>query len=253
MQKSLFLVLFVALLTSRCTTVVFEKPIPFKAAAVDKCPTSLVGQFMDEKSEDKPHLLQEVIVFESPMSHQLFVYEYRQFATEDLKNFPNFEVKNNVLIEHIKVTLQSNQTSKDSIVKTDILQTKTGYQTIKQLNYSLDFKTKTIIQNPDSKDADEKKGTFDMRQKGDTYFLNIKDLITEGYWFVILLTPNDNQLTVNMLSQMKEEGKEDVEAIMPLTKLDDDTYLAKPTDAQLEAFIKHPEAGEVTVYKRIKQ
>ncbi len=252
MQKSLYLVLFVALLTSRCTTLVFEKPIPYKAAAVDKCPPTLVGQFLDEKSEEKPHLLQEVVVFESPMPHQLFVYEYRQFATEDLKNFPNFEVKNNVLIEHINVASQENQTSKDSIVKTDLLRTETGYQTIKQLNYSLDFKTKTIIQNPDSKDADEKEGTFDMRQQGDTYFLNIKDLVIEGYWFVVMLTPKENDLTINMLSQMKEENQPDVEAIMPLTKLTDDTYFAKPTEAQLEAFLKYPEAGDVSVYKRIK-
>lgn len=249
MQKSLYLVLFVALLTSRCTTIVFEKPIPYKATAVDKCPTLLVGQFLDEKSTDKPHLMQEVIVFESPMPHQLFVYEYRQFAAEDLKNFPNFEVKNNVLIEHIK---EGNQINNDSIVKTDLLRTKTGYQTAKQLNYTLDFKTKTIIQNPDSKDADEKKGTFDMRQQGDTYFLNIKDLVIEGYWFVVMLTPNDNELKINMLSQMKEESKEDVDALMPLTKLNDDTYFAKPTDAQLDAFLKYPEAGDVSVYKRIK-
>ncbi len=253
MQKSLYLVLFVALLTSRCTTIVFEKPIPAKATLINKCPTSFVGQFVEEKSDETPHLLQEVISFESPLGHQWFVYEYKQIAEAELKDFPTFEVKNNVLlVEHIKVTLKDKETSKDSTVETPVLRTKTGYQTTKRLAYSLDFKTKTIIQYPEPKDNDEKTGTFDMRQKGDTYYLNIKGLENNDYWYVILLTPKGDELTINMLSQIKEEKEEEVNAIMPLTKLDDDTYLAKPTDEQLEAFIKHPEAGEVTVYKRIK-
>jgi hypothetical protein len=253
MQKSLFLVLFVAFLTSRCSMVVFEKPIPAKATLIDKCPTSLVGQFVEQKSDSTPHLLQEVIAFESPLTHQWFVYEYSQIEQSDLKNYPNFEVKNNVLIEHIKKSQKDFATSKDSIVETPLVRTKTGYQTIKRLTYSLDFKTKTITQYPESKDTDVKIGTFDMRQKGDTYYLNIKGLENEDYWYVILLTPKSDELRINMLSQIKEEKEEEINAIMPLTKLDDDTFLAKPTDEQLEAFIKHPDTGEVTVYKRLKQ
>ncbi len=252
MQKSLYLVLFVALLTSRCTTLVFEKPIPDKATSVDKCPPTLVGQFVEQKSDSAPHLLQEVITFESPLAHQWFVYDYKQFADADLTNFPTFEVKNNVLIEHIKVTLKDNETSKDSIIETPVMRTKTGYQTTKHLSYGLDFKTKTIIEYPEPKDTDEKTGTFEMRQKGDTYYLNIKGLVSNDYWYVVLLTPTDEQLTVNMLSQFNKENEKDVNDIMPLTKLDDDTYLAKPTEAQLQAFLKYPEAGDVSVYKRIK-
>ncbi len=250
MQKSLYFVLFVALLTSRCTTLVFEKPLPFKAATVDKCPTILVGQFVEEKAT--PHLQQEIISFETITPNQLSVYQYKQFADEDLKNFPTFEVKNNVLIEHIKVTLKGSKTTKDSIAETPVLRTKTGYQTAKHLAYGLDFKTKTITQYPDPKDTEKKTGSFDMRQKGETYYLNVKDLVIEGYWFIVMLTPKDNQLTINMLSQFNDANEEDVNNIMPLTKLDDETYLAKPTERQLEAFLKYPEAGEVSIYKRIK-
>ena len=252
MQKSMCLVLFVALFTSSCTTIVFEKPIPLKATVIDKCPTTLVGQFVEEEST-KPHLLREVISFESPNTNQLSVYQYKQFDTEDLKNFPTFEIKNNVLIEHIKVTVKDSEITKDSTNETPVLRTKTGYQTAKQLAYGLDFKTKTITQYPEPKETDEKVGKFEMRKQGETYYLNVKGLVTEDYWYVVLLTPTAQQLTINMLSQFDDANEEDVNSIMPLTKLDDDTYLAKPAETQLEAFLKYPEVGEVSFYKRIKR
>ena len=254
MQKSLYFVLFLAFFTSRCTTLEFEKPIPFKAVSIDKCPEMLIGQFMEQKEDVQPQLLQEILSFESPKPNQWFIYEYKQFDDKDLKDFTTFEVKNNVLIEHVKVPMNDSETSKDSIVETSILRTEKGYQTAKLLGYSLDFSTKTITQYPDPTDkkVEIKTGTFDMRQKGSTYYLNVKGLVTEDNWYVVMLTPTSVVLTINMLSQFDDKKEKDVNAIMPLTKIGDDTYLAKPTAAQLEAFLKYPEAGDVTIYKRLK-
>ncbi len=254
MQKSLYFVLFFAVFTSRCTTLEFEKPIPFKAVSIDKCPEMLVGQFMEQKENAEPKLLQEVISFESPKPHQWFIYVYKQLADEDLKNFSSFEIKNDVLIEHIKVTLENSKIGKDSIVETPISKTKTGYKTAEFLAYKLDFTTKTIIQYPEATDTDSeiKTGTFDMRQKGNTYYLNVKGLVTPDYWYVVMFTPTAELLTINMLSQFNSDKEKDINAIMPLTKLDDETYLAKPTEAQLNAFLKYPEVGEVSFYKRLK-
>ena len=254
MQKSLYFVLFLAFFTSRCTTLEFEKPIPFKAVSIDKCPEMLVGQFMEQKENAEPQLLQEILSFESPKPHQWLVYEYKQFNDKDLKNFPTFEVKNNLLIQHIKAPLNDGETSKDSIVETPIQRTEKGYQTAKQLGYSLNFSTKTITQYPEPTDKETgiKTGTFDMRQKGDTYYLNVKGLVTEDNWYVVMFTPTVELLRVNMLSQFSSDHEKDVNVIMPLTKIDDNTYLAKPTEAQLNAFLKSPEAGEVSIYKRLK-
>ena len=90
MQKSLYLVLFVAFFTSRCTTLEFEKPIPFKAVSIDECPTTLVGQFVEQKEDAQPPLLQEILSFESPKPHQWLIYAYRQFDAEDFKSWKVF-------------------------------------------------------------------------------------------------------------------------------------------------------------------
>ncbi len=255
MQKSLFLVLFVAFISSHCTMIVFEKPIPSQATMIDKCPDELLGQFVEDNKDTLPHLLQEVLSFESPKPNQWLIYGYGQFSSDDLKNFPAYTLKNNVLTQHIKVELKENESSNDSIVETPVIWTKTGYQTTKHLAFGLDFTTKTITEYPDNKENEVKTGTFEMRKKGDTFYLNTSGLITplDKYWFIVLFTPKDERLTINMLSQMNKEKEAVINTIMPMTKIDDDAYLAKPTDEQLEAFIKHPEAGEVTVYKRIKQ
>ena len=254
MQKSLYLVLFVAFFTSRCTTLEFEKPIPFKAVSIDKCPEMLVGQFMEQKENAEPQLLHEIVSFESLKPQELLIFNAKEFNSEDVKNFPTYEINNNLLIEHIKVNVNGNETIKDSIIAAAHLRTKTGYRTERQLIYRIDFSTKTITQYPEREDNDTevKTGTFDMRQKGDTYYLNVKGLVTEDNWYVVMFTPTVELLRVNMLSQFSSDHEKDVNVIMPLTKIDDNTYLAKPTEAQLNAFLKSPEAGEVSIYKRLK-
>ena len=78
-----------------------------------------------------------------------------------------------------------------------------------------------------------------------------------GSWFVVALKPSDTGLTINMLSSFETvvlNKKEDaIHKIMPIKKIDDNSYLAQPTDAQFDTFMKQPFVGEITNFKRIKQ
>ena len=253
MQKSLLFVLFSVILISSCTTIEFEKPIPYKATSVNKCPTALIGEFVEQDADAKPHLLQEIITFESPKPHQLFISEYKFFTPQDLTRFPRYQVKGDTLIEHIRVEAEGSQVAHDSISKLAILKTKEGYQTVKKLSYGLDFTTHKLTNYLEESDADDEVGEFEMRKKDDTFYLNIKGLNAESdNWYVVLFKQTGNLMTVNFLSQVDEKMVDAVNKIMPLTKVKDNTYLAKPTETQLEAFLKYPDVGDVTVLKRLK-
>ena len=252
MQKSMFFVLILFLLFSNCATLEFEKPIPYQATVMDKVPEALIGDYLEQDKDDKPKLLQEVIRFEAPTTELLLVYEYFMFTNADLKHYPNYELQNDTLIEHIELKETGAQTKRDSTHKIAVQATKNGFQTSKILTYRIDFKTKEVINYGEAMDTIEKLGAFEMRKKGDSYYLNIQDGNKDfNYWYVILLKPSQSHLTINFLSHLDHKQLEDVEKIMPLTKVDEATYLAKPSESQLKAYLKHPGVGEETILKRL--
>ena len=257
MKKSVFFVLSAFLFLSSCATIEFENPMPHAGKIVEKCPTELLGKYHDVADSASIGLLKSTLSFASLDASQLKIYEYSTFTESDLTKHPTFTVRNDTLFERITWTEKETGEMRDSMNTQRVSQTKEGFETGKKLIFSFDFDTRKMEDYDSGSAATPKSTVFEMRKRGDVFYLNIQNQESQtGSWFVVALKPSDTGLTINMLSSFERvvsnKKEEDIHKIMPIKKIGDDNYIAKPTDAQFDIFMKQPFVGEIMVFKRIQ-
>lgn len=222
-----------------CTKLVFEKPIPKNGEMVQVLPEYFNGKFLKNGEQtyyDIERLSEKhALVYATEWFHKDSINS----LIESLKNESTYaELREDTLF--IK--------AKDSVQKIKLTQEKDIYYTEKEPVYEINLDDGYFIDDFDEK---QKKKAL-LKYHKQKYFLNIID--AENKWFAAWFENKNDSLIIRH-SQIADtsflENLSYYNKLTNITYINDDAYLANPTDEELFKLIDEPNLFTEEIWIRV--